>query len=307
MQLIAEEVLRGLLPAEVIAALEDFGAERVGAILIRGLPLPDRLPPTPVFTGVVDDGDLALLDLTTLGLLSIARIRPVAYRYENHGRIFRNVLALEHARGQKSSQGDAELAPHADNFRGNFEHEVIGAPRSLMPKVLAFQGVRNEDENGNAVPTNLLPVAAILDRLDAATCAALQKEEFTLKPVASNLGLERNSVALLSATVPARAPHRYLRYNGTSGQIVPETAGAKLALEALDRAVIAAAKEHTIPVNVGAGDFFAFGNYVNLHSRPAFVPSPYPERARWLRRIFGTQNLDAGAFVDRERAPFLLE
>lgn len=304
MQTIGALALRLTLPPEQLEVFSDFGSDKFAALVVRDFKLPDQIPPTPSDTGFTADYPLQFADTILLGAMALSGYAPIAYVYENLGKLFRNVCPVRD--GEKSSQGaKVDLAWHTDNYLDDFESEDLVGGTSPIPKLLAFLGLRNADEAGAPVPTDVLPVAAVLRELSKETKAELEKPHFRLYPAASNTRFPREGAALLSPNTPGKAIHAPFRFNAEPGKVEGLTSGAVAALEELAYVVAVVGTTSVAHIALAPGDVLLLNNYMALHNRRAFVPGPDRKSARWLRRVFGTQNPAAGTYVDPTHAPFL--
>lgn len=153
-------MLRCLAPA-AIQQIKLFGTGQNSPVLVvKELPAQKVIPPSP-FLGFGDDAKTAFADMLLFGIYALMGVDPVAFDYENHARLFRNVAPTLAGKGQKSSQGyDLDLRWHSDNPCGPFEpkqHPSGARNRSPIPRFLGFTGLRNADANGKPVPTRVLP------------------------------------------------------------------------------------------------------------------------------------------------------
>jgi L-asparagine oxygenase len=275
------------------------------AVLIEGLATIDALPETPI-RGFCEDSRVSLADAQLLGIYEIFNLFPIAYEYENDGRLARNVAPNPDSSGQRSSHGfNVPLAWHIDDALGPFEvrnGSMVPSHLSPIPHFLGFYCLRNRDRNGHAVPTELLPVSIPLSRLSPTALAALQEPEFVLNPPVSNHCQPLIGVPLVEIS----QGEQRLRYSETPNQVAPMTERAAGALQELN-AAIDSSEAHALTIAMKPGTILLFNNYLTAHRRSVFDPGDDWKHARWLRRIFACESLESGHFVDRVHCPYLWE
>lgn len=272
---IGAHVLRRYLPGEVLHGIDAFTVTGSHAMLLKNLPLQDDMPATPV-DGFGDEPELAVMNAVHLGLIRLLRMTPFAVRFENDGRLIRNVVPNPAATGTTSSWGaDSEFFWHTDN-----PHQPFGSPgsdpRPYMPQYLTFLAVRNEER----VPTDLAAIEDVVVRLGDATRERLMAPEFEVGAPASNL--EDLTEPLKDTPVLDFDANGRYRVRYDCGTVIPRT---EAAAEALDRWCEVLRDVPAEELVLEPGMFMVFDNYRVLHRRRAFTPRP-EAAARWLRRCY---------------------
>lgn len=265
---------------------------------IDGLPVSRELPPTP--RGFGDDSAVQVQDCLLLGAIEMIGGHPIAYEYENFGRLIRNVAPVSrHSTAASSHGAKTPLGWHTDN-PWPFESKFLD--RSPCPRFLCFFGMRVNDGNGNPVPTEVLPVVDVLERCSKNLIERLMKPEFRVNPPESN---DCDALVKTALLEPDRdGQPAFLRFNNGDGQIDGMTASACDAIAELSD-VLADSDDVVIEIDVNPGTVLMFDNYRVLHRRRSFVPGDDMDAARWLRRCFACRNPDTGRFVDRRHRPFV--
>ena len=139
-------ILFELLPAEARAALQQLSEpSATSLVLLKGV-TNLAAPDTPT-SGFIDAKALGPHDLALAGAMKLAGTEPIAFPFENSGKIGRNVVSNPAQRGKASSHGfDVDLFWHQDNCGQPFEgEELLGCDMPPMPEQLAFIGVRNNE------------------------------------------------------------------------------------------------------------------------------------------------------------------
>jgi hypothetical protein len=309
MALIGATALMQALPSADRRHMVDFGrGSTLPWLVLQGIPNQIDLPDTP--QGFGDDTQVVFSDVMLLGAMSLAGMHPIAFSYENFGRLLRNVAPARAAENAVSSHGaKLPLEWHTDNayafengFRSPVENGTHTAPiGSPSPKFLCFVGLRNQDANGKPVPTELLPVDEVIQNLPGRMLTELRLPIYEIRPGASNQRISMQNMPLLERCPKTGA--ELLRFNANEGQTLGYTQRARRAINELAKR-LEDMESHSIPILLEPGELLFFDNYRVLHRRGSFEPGPL-EKARWLRRCFGTTQPFAGEYVDRIHRPFV--
>lgn len=270
--------LRNHLPAALLEELTAWRREPAPWLTVSNLPSPERRIPTPS-DGFCDESALTVANLVQFGMLDLLGLLPVAYPYENDGRLIRNVAPRPGAGRARTSWGfSVPLDWHTDD--SVLDHHDAAPAASAIPHYLSFVGMRNDER----VPTDLLPLDAVLRDLPGPAADDLRRPEFTVTAPESYATAEdggpigREGVPLLW-TLPAG--HDAVRYG--PGRTTGDTPRAARALALFEERLRGMPGR---PVFIGAGDFHIFDNRRVLHRRVPFRPAAEPGTARWLRRCY---------------------
>ncbi len=269
-------------------------------VVIEGLPVQDNMPSTP--QAFHDDASVEFSDCELLGAMRLSKIEPIAVAYENFGKLMRNVAPVKTAVKAISSHGSkAPLEWHTDNAYSfesarSLDDNKLGSP---SPRFLCFIGMRNRDAKGRPVPTELIPVDAIVAAVSPRLLRAMQVRQFELRPGQSNDRQSILNMPLLEFCPVTNKP--LLRFNANEGQTVGMTQSAQRTVREVGE-VLDSLESKTIPILVEPGTILMFDNYRVLHRRSSFEAGEL-KTARWLRRCFGARNRDSGVYVDPIHRP----
>ncbi|MFC8453271.1 TauD/TfdA family dioxygenase [Kitasatospora sp. NPDC057223] len=279
------KLLRNCLPPQTLDALASWRREPTPWLTLTNLPEQGSDVPTPQ-DGFCDESLVTLPNLVHFGLLRLLGLTPVAYRWENDGRLIRNVAPRAEAARTNTSWGYARpLDWHTDD--SVLEHGPHATATEAIPHYLSFYGVRNTE----GVPTGQLPVDAVLAALAPETAEALRRPEFAVSaPESYRAGDDgrpaaRTAVPLLWTLPDGRTGLRY--GPGLARGLTAEAGAALAAFEAVLAGMDGA------PVLIGAGGFHVFDNRRVMHRRVPFTPAA-AGRARWLRRCYALGPVAAG-------------
>ncbi|MCQ4080061.1 TauD/TfdA family dioxygenase [Streptomyces sp. RB6PN25] len=275
--------LRNHLPAAVLERFFEWRGDPSPWLTVSNLPQPRHWIPTPV-DGFCDERDLTVPNLVQFGMLHLLGLLPVAYRWENDGRLMRNVAPRPGSGGTLTSWGySAPLDWHTDD--SVLDHEEKAESSIAIPHYLSFYGMRNDE----GVPTELLTVDTVTTALPQWVLDDLRLPEFLItapESYAAGSGagpLTREGVPVMWTLPSGRDAVRY-----GPGRISGLTLRANRALNRFERRL---GELDGTSVLIGAGDFHVFDNRRVLHRRVPFEPAA-PGRARWLRRCYAQTRRD---------------
>ncbi|MCQ4041119.1 TauD/TfdA family dioxygenase [Streptantibioticus rubrisoli] len=269
--------LRNHLPAAVLERLTAWRREPDPWLTVSNLPETEEWIPTPD-NGFCDESALTVPNLVHFGMLQLLGLTPMAYRWENEGRLIRNVAPRPGSGRALTSWGySAPLDWHTDD---SILDHTDGAEASIaIPHFLSFYGMRNVEQ----VPTDLLPLTEVLAALPQWVIDDLRLPEFLVTAPESYAAsadggpMTREGVPLLWTLPDGQDAVRY-----GPGRITGLTLRATRALSQFERRL---GELDGTAVLVGAGDFHVFDNRRVLHRRVPFQPAAQGT-ARWLRRCY---------------------
>lgn len=301
----AGNICRRILSESTKRVFQQFGiGDGPEACFIANLPQQAQLPPTPCRNGFLsDETELLFVDGLQFGLLSTMCLTPIAHAHENEKKLSRNVVPTIGAKNARSSHGSSvPFEAHVDNPNASFHWQQTKVNWPPVPPVLGFMGLRNEDANGRAVPTSIIPLVEIIKELDAETLLDLRRSEFSISAPDSNDDAGTGDAFSIKAPILVADPLHgdCIRFDANVTEGLTERAGV-----ALDKlAAVLRRGKGRLDFQVRGGCACYFWNTHVLHQRLAFSPGP-PEVARWLRRCYATPDIYAGHFLDRELHPLV--
>lgn len=272
---VGEQWLETVLDPNTLEAIRGFAASPYKALLLRGIELSTEVA-TPS-NGFLNDAQCVLdFDLLHFGMLRLLGVGPHAVKYENLGKLVRNVVPVPEAKGTTSSWGaDVEFFWHTDNPNWPFADHGKSVTTSV-PNFLAFTAVRNTE----GASTDIVCVDHVLANLPTWAVTQLQRHAYTFGAPASNEGFD--GAAKVLPVLEADNGGYLLRFDdGIVAALDPDSEEALVLLRKRLREV-----EGT-EVVLQPGDFFIFKNTRVLHRRKAFQPLP-DGKSRWLRRVYGS-------------------
>jgi L-asparagine oxygenase len=274
----AEVAIRRASP-ELVAALVGFRVSGScdGIMLLRGLPLDDPLPPTPL-AGALPGSWRELTLSTAIQLMVMSVIGDVlCYADEKDGRLVQDICPVPGAENRQENTGSCLLELHTeDGFHPNKPHFV-----SLL-------GLRSD--HARRALTLAAGIRTVLPRLDARHVRVLWEPEFRIRLASSFVG---SGPAAYSAPLPVLTglpgdPDLCVDFHATE----PLSAAAAAALEALRQEMLGA----LVGAVLEPGDLLVVDNRKAVHGRTGFSPR-YDGEDRWLRRCFAVADIRAAHLV----------
>jgi hypothetical protein len=235
-----------------------------GAILIRGLPTDQDLPPTPLDSRR-PPGRRVFLSEFWLSAVGIRLGTPFAYTDQQAGALHQNVAPVPHARFKESDVGaESSLSLHTEN------------PFHVLPPTFVLLYCLRSDAGARA-GTKLARVAEVVGRLDGDVRTRLRSPVFFERGGSCELG----RVPVLSGA----ALDPLARYD--AAWTATDTEQGTAALQSMDRELPRCTSE----VYLRPGDLLALDNRRWLHGRTPFEAA-YDGRDRWLQRLYVSGELD---------------
>jgi L-asparagine oxygenase len=270
------------LPLEVIESLLRLRADprAPGALLVRGMPVDDDLPPTPTRPvppsfnpGALGRGAILLL-ATVLG-------EPVAYAAEKDGALVQNVFP---------TPGQRQMPSNESSVVGLGFHTELTFSRAepaqcfdvAAPDFVLLLALRSPPER--AATTSIIEARDLCRRLEPEEVETLRQPWFELRAPHSFTqdgdGSRPWSPPL--ALVRGPAEHPSVAFDISCG-VRARTPAAGAALDALRRACADPAIHHH--VSLRRGDLLVIDNHKCAHARSPYE-ARFDGRDRWLQRAY---------------------
>ncbi|GHJ06937.1 MULTISPECIES: TauD/TfdA family dioxygenase [Micromonospora] len=266
------ELLGCRLPERLVAALVTFRCvgSPGGALLVRNVPVDDRLPTTPT------DGYLP--DWRAAGIATAAQLMVmshlgniIGYADEKRGRVVQDVAPIAGAEHQQENSGSAYLELHTENGFHPFK-----------PDFLSLLCLRPDHDRSGQTLTGA--ATRVRSRLSESCVAVLRQPLFRIQFSSSfaQLGSTGYSepVAVLSG------PADDLELTADFHAMEPMTRTARHALDELDAVLTASLTSVALDV----GSLLVVDNWRAVHGRTGFT-ARYDGTDRWLRRCFAVADL----------------
>ncbi|WP_371500402.1 TauD/TfdA family dioxygenase [Kitasatospora sp. NBC_00374] len=261
------------LPSELVRSLARAGAhEGTPVLLVRGLPVPSGLPPTP---NVKFDHQREIGRLGTEALLALLGScvgEIFTYREWDSGHMVQNRYPIASHRTIQSATGSTELVLHTE-----------AAFAALSPDHLVLLGLRADP--GSSVQTVVADIGTALESISASSRRQLAAPMFAFP---SDHGSH------MAGGPRMTEPHPILRQT-TEGlcldyqhSITPLSPEGAMALAELNAAFTAAAEG----VTLRSGEALVIDNRRAVHGRTALQPR-FDGTDRWIQRVLLRRTLPA--------------
>jgi len=241
--------------------------------------------------------------LAVHGLLGM---ETVSYLTENHGKLFVNLVGMP-GQGREATKSVDKMRGHTDGASLPLKSEVLNdegedegdddlwSYSAPSPDIVTLIGFRNPD----AVRTNVMPLAQILQQLEDRDIEELKKPQYSIEAqftfAKGMLELDRDVQVAVDVPLLVDSPNGLIvRFSHRNVIVTNEENGpAKLAKDNLQQAC-----EHSVVgVVVSPGDVLLVSNRFCLHGR-GVVGGVIGGNSRWLVRTYA---LDTEGLSDRRR------
>jgi L-asparagine oxygenase len=259
------QCVAGRLPGDLLRKLHAFRkwSNESGTLFIRGLPIDEDPPATPLTEDAVPVHQLPLTSAVQLLVMCLLG-EPISYRDEKNGELIQSVHPVSGCEERQENTGSMYLEFHTeDGFH------------PYRPDFLSLLGIRQD--HGRVARTASASITRALSLLSLDVVDVLRRPEFRIK-LASSFGAgDRFAWPRPVLSGDFAAPEICVDMYATQ----PLTASADWAFGRLRRALESVA----VDVALTPGDLLIVDNRTALHARTAFVPR-YDGQDRWLRRMF---------------------
>lgn len=254
------------------------------------------LPDTPTgFNPVPDAEGTCSARAATLAVHGFLHIETVSYGTENDGNLFVNLVPMP-GQGVFAEKSRKSMRGHTDcvSFPFNGDDDSQNPRIAPSPDLVTLAGLRNPD----AVPTRVMPLAAVLSLMDLNDVEELKKPQYSIRSqktfvqgMKKTLGKEL--VVHDEPVLKDAALGTYVRYSHSS--VVASMPGGTA--ERASNNLEAACNEVAVGIVVDAGDVLIINNRLSLHGRGE-VAGGTGGQSRWLLRAYG---LDTSTLPGRKR------
>ncbi|MDG4792824.1 TauD/TfdA family dioxygenase [Micromonospora sp. WMMD1082] len=266
------ELIGCRLPERLVAALVSFRctSSSSGALLVRNVPVDERLPATPT------DGYLA--DWRSVGIATAAQLMVmshlgdiIGYTDEKHGRVVQDVAPIAGAERQQENSGSAYLELHTENGFHPYKPDFLSL-LCLRP---------DHDRSGHTLTGT---VQRVQPRLSESGVATLRRPLFRIRFSSSFVqhGSSGYSEPVAVLSGPVDDPELTADFHAME----PMTDEARQALDELE----AVLTPSLASVVLDTGSLLVVDNWRAVHGRTSFT-ARHDGTDRWLRRCFAVADL----------------
>ncbi|WP_282115438.1 TauD/TfdA family dioxygenase [Pseudoalteromonas arctica] len=268
--------------------------------------VPDELPDSPCdFYPVPDVEGTLLAQVTAIACLATINSSTISYRSENEGKLFVNLVVFPPGRGKFTEKSASKMSGHTDGvsfpLRGQSDPE--NGRIAPSPDFVCLSALRNP----NKVPTMVVPLTSLMEKLSEEQITELQKPQYML---GSQLTFREGMKEILGDELMVDNAQLlfyvddswWIRFSHRTTQTA-ET-DDKLAQEAMD-ALKDACADCAIPVALEPGDIALVNNRIALHGRSK-VGEEYGGQTRWLLRAYGLDISEINSEQWHEGSNFML-
>jgi L-asparagine oxygenase len=242
------------LPAGVIDALLTFKSHgnRVGALLLRNMPIDPDLPPTPTDGRSSAEKQTMTSENALLTVMSVVG-HVIAYAAEKEGVLVQEVTPVRGMEQRQENSGSVRFHLHTENAFHAFPPDYVGLV-CLRP------------DPGGGARTMICPAAAAVSRLGARTIDTLRRPVYSLRPPSS---FPSTAPVLHRAPIisgPATEPFLRVDFYNT---VAPDSAGADALAELRD-----IMEDAALTVSMRLGDLLITDNMTAAQPSPAMRVQP---------------------------------
>lgn len=267
---------------------------------------PPELPETPTdFRPVPGAEGTVLAQITAIACLTTINSKAVSYRSENEGDLFVNLVVFPPDGGAFAEKSAGKMSGHTDGV--SFPLRGLSDPENdriaPSPDFVCLSALRNP----NQVPTMVMPLEKLMERLSKEHIDELQKPQFI---IGSQLTFREGMKRILGDELMVDDAQLLFAMNGSwwirfshSSTLIADT-DKKSAQEAMD-ALKNACADCAIPVPLAPGDIALVNNRIALHGRSE-VGDEYGGQTRWLLRTYGLDISDIDPNQWHEGSNFML-
>lgn len=259
---------------------------------------PDDLPDTPVAFAPVPlcSGTLRAM-VTAVAAFAALGSATVSYGSENDGDLFVNLVVIP-GKGDIPQKSTKSMSGHTDgvSFPVRGQSDPDDARIAPSPDFVGLCCLRNP----NSVPTNVMPLEAVLNGMPGNLVDELRKPHYWITSQRTfEAGMQRilgDELVLDDARLLFRVENAdWIRYSHSNTGPVDEGSLSHEAIQAFQ----AACTQCVQGIALSPGDIVLVNNRIALHGRSQ-VGSEYGGQTRWLLRTYG---LDTSSLTAEQRYP----
>lgn len=245
----------------------------------------DDLPDTPTaFLPVPLCNSTIRARLTALGVQHLLNKETIAYRSENNGGLFVNLVAMP-GTGRLAEKSTKSMRGHTDAVSFPFAGttDPTDARISASPDLVTLVGLRNPD----SIPTHVIPLDDVLGKLDRSEIDQLARPQFNIDcqntfGAGTEAILGERHIAIDAEVLRQVGSEYWVRFSHSKVQPDEENIAAAAAR---DHFAEACGSVH-IPLHVEPGTLLLINNRRSLHGRSE-VKKGIGGTTRWLLRTYG--------------------
>ncbi|MCL5424481.1 MAG: TauD/TfdA family dioxygenase [Gammaproteobacteria bacterium] len=246
-------------------------------IIYRNISKISNLPPTPADDISPDEEKWRYYASVFLGILNLHNLKAAAFKDEMDGRLFHMVMPARNS-GKSFHRSTKELKYHTEVVNGYFHEENPKKGAPISPEFFGLMCLRNPDN----IPTKVLPVKKILNKMDTKKIHALTKPEFSAFSQSSfDAMIETKKVPVLVKCENGKLGIRY-----SSSKLRGITTEAEKALHSFKE--LMSNNYLDTHLNLSPGDLAIINNRFCLHGRgEIFGTQKFDGNDRWMLRVYG--------------------
>lgn len=231
-----------------------------------------------------------------LGIFNLHGLKAASFRDEMGGRLFHMVMPACNS-SKSFHRSTKELLYHTEVVNGYFHEENPKKGAPVSPEFFGLMCLRNPDN----IPTKVLPIKKILNKMDSKTIHVLSKPEFSAFSQSSfDAVIETKRVPML---VKCESGEFGIRYSSSKFQGI--TTEAKKALHTF-KELLSNSRVDT-HLSLSPGDLAIINNRFCLHGRgKIFGTERFDGNDRWMLRVYGYKKNRLGGIVFDDKKPHVM-
>ncbi len=237
-----------------------------------------------------------------IAFMGLMELEPVSYGSENDGELFVNLVTMP-GEGREAEKSRKSMSGHTDavSFPTRGLQSTQFPTIAPSPDVVCLAALRNPDQ----VPTNVMPLKALLTTLAPNMVAELKKPQFVARSQKTFIAgtkrafgeeLVEFDVEILRDTNEGT----WIRHSHSSVDSTDDTGGA-----AAINALTAACPNVAVSIALSPGDVLIVSNRTALHGRAEVGGDP-GGASRWLLRGYALDTTELALVQRHAHSPHML-